>query len=251
MTSDPFDPAPAARRLAPYWQGWQQTEALPEAERPRDLAEGYQLQRRLISELGEPVAGYKVGLSSTAAMQRSGLGEPIFGFVPKSRLHRSGSVVPVPPAVGMLIEVEIAFGLPGDLNSEPSAHLAFEIVRGRFVEPKSAGMPSFIGDGSGLGALVVGDPIPIAELPSLLRAGAVLKRDGELVSGALAGAECPDPPAVLERFRSLAARHDMPLAPGMIIATGSIVSPCETPTPGVYSAHLGPYTATFIGRDPR
>jgi 2-keto-4-pentenoate hydratase len=250
MSGETFDPGPAARRLARFWDGWDRLEILPLSERPRDLTEAYRLQRRLVEELGEPVAGYKVGLSSVAAMKKSGLGAPIFGFVPKSRLHPSGATLALPLKQDIVVEVEIGFELPADPNAEPTARLSFEIVRSRFLRPKDVDMPSFVGDASGFCAMIVGDRIPVKEVAGLLRDGrAMLSHDGKQVSGPLHGDDCPNPTEVLRIFRLLAAKYDMPLAPGMVIATGSVIVPYDKPSPGVYRAQLGPYSASFTGVD--
>jgi len=86
MSAAGFDPAPAVRRLAGMWRDMRQIDALPLEERPRNLVEAYAIQRRLIEEIGELVRGYKLGQSSVAAMERNGLGVPIMGFIPASRL---------------------------------------------------------------------------------------------------------------------------------------------------------------------
>jgi 2-keto-4-pentenoate hydratase len=250
INGETFDPGPAARRLARFWDGWERLDILPPAERPRDVAEGYRVQRRLIDELGEAVAGYKVGLSSVGAMKKSGLGAPIFGFVPKSRLCRSGATIPLPLS-DVVVEAEIGFELPADPNAKPAARLVFEIVRSRFREPRIVDMPSFIGDASGFCTLVVGDPVPLGEVGGLLRAGATLSRDGNQVSGPMVGEDCPNPIEVLRLFRLLAAKYDMPVGPGMVVATGSIVVPYEKPAAGTYQARVGRYTATFTGVDER
>ncbi|MCC6792948.1 MAG: hydratase, partial [Thermomicrobiales bacterium] len=207
MTNRSFDPAPAARRLADLWRGFRQIDSLPEAERPRDVADGYAIQRELMRIVDEPVRGYKLGLSSAAAMERTGLGMPIVGFVPGSRLHRSGASVDV-PAAAVLLEVEVALRIPaGWADGEPmapEAHLAFEVVCSRFVDRRAVGLPSFVGDDSGFHALVVGDPVPLDRLDALLAAGASLHRDSETVAGPATGRECPDPLEVLDRFRMLA-----------------------------------------------
>ncbi len=250
INGETFDPGPAARRLARFWGGWERLDILPPAERPHDLTEGYRVQRRLIEELGEPVAGYKVGLSSVAAMKKSGLGVPIFGFVPKSRLYRSGATVPL-PLRDVVVEAEIGFELPVDPNGEPSPRLVFEIVRSRFREPKDVDLPSFIGDASGFCTMVVGEKIPLEEVSGLLATGATLSCDGDEVSGPLSGDDCPNPTEVLRLFRLLAARYDMPTSPGMVIATGSVVVPYAKPAAGTYQAKVGRYSATFTGVDER
>jgi 2-keto-4-pentenoate hydratase len=238
-----FDPALAARRLADLWRGFRQVDALPEAERPRDMSDGYAIQRRLVEIVDEPVRGYKLGLSSAAAMERTGLGAPIVGFVPASRLHPSGASVEVPAGVPVVLEVEVALGIPtGWIDGTPpraEAHLAFEVVCSRFVDRNAVDLPSFVGDDSGFHALVVGDPIPLDRLDALLGLGASLHHAGKMVAGPAVGRECPDPLDVLERFRTLAQEIAFPVTGAMTIATGSLIVPFETGGEGGFEGRLG------------
>jgi 2-keto-4-pentenoate hydratase len=250
-----FDPAPAARTLAKVWRGAPQLGELPLSARPTTLAEGYALQRRLREELGERVVGYKLGLSSAAAMERSGLNEPIAGFVPESRLFESGANIEVSNAGELLIEIEIAFRLSRSIDIGAhsldakyglSARLAFEIVRSRFAAGTAVGLPSFVGDGSGMHALVIGDVISLEDLPAVTQEGATLRRDGEVVANPLPVGERPEPFDVLRRFERLAATHGMPVATGMFISTGSLIAPVLVEHSGVFEAVLGPYRATVM-----
>lgn len=243
MNDDFFDPGPAARRLADLWRGYRQVDSLPEIERPRDIAEGYAIQRRLSQIVNEPVSGYKLGLSSAAAMERTGLGAPIVGFVPTSRFHASGAFVDVPTTAKVLLEVEVALRIPERWTDgaamEPEAHLAFEVVCSRFADRTTVGLPSFVGDDFGFHALVVGDLVPLDRLSSLLDAGASLYHDGAMVAGPAIGRERPDPLDVLDRFRALARTIDIAVAATMTIATGSLILPFETVGEGIFEGRLG------------
>ena len=248
-----FDPMPAARTLAKAWRGGPQLEELPSSARPTTLPEAYALQRSLREALGEPIVGYKLGLSSAVAMERSGLGDPVVGFVPESRLLESGSHVEAPNAGELLIEIEIVFRLSrsvdiaaqsGDAKNGLSARLGFEIVRSRFSKGTAAGIPSFVGDASGLHALVIGDAIPLHDLPALLERGATLRREGEVLAKPLPAANRPEPFDVLRRFERLAATYGMLVEPGMFIATGSLIAPVSLDRPGEFEAELGPHRAT-------
>src|SRR5271154_795025 len=105
-----FDPQPAALRLAGVWKGGgARLKGLPPGERPADAAQGYAIQAKLRALMGEPLAGYKLGLSSPAAMKVSGLGRPARGFVTKPRLYPSNATVPAAPAGRILFELEICF----------------------------------------------------------------------------------------------------------------------------------------------
>jgi 2-keto-4-pentenoate hydratase len=245
MSDSLFDPAPAARRLAPLWRNRQQIKDLPPAERPRDVRDAYALQCRLADELAEPISGYKLGLSSPAAMERSGLGDPVVGFVLTSRVHRSGAKVAMPAGGAFLIEVEVVLVLDESGDAVASAHLGFEIIRSRFTDRVAVGLPSFIGDAAAFYGVVLGDELPLAELPSLLQTGATLRQDGAVVANAALGRECPDPFDGLRRLRALAAEHAMPIGGGMIVATGNRILPFETDRPGLFEATFGPATVRF------
>lgn len=257
--SGAFDPAPAAALLRAA-RGGERLDALAEAIRPRDVHEGYALQRRLARELGEPLAGYKLGLSSEAAMGRTGLGVPVVGFMPSQHVHRSGDVLAMPREGTFLIEVEIAFRLrrpltPGTGRGEvrdavASAHLVLEIVRSRFKDRNAAGLPSFIGDGSGFHALIVGDAVAPDDVPALVAQGATLLRDGEVAAAAAVGPESPDPFEALARFATVAHAYDLALDEGMMVATGDLVAPFETAGPGLYEGRLSSATVRFEGRPP-
>jgi len=234
------------------WRGMGQIDALPKGERPRNFAEAYAIQRRLIDEIGEPVLGYKLGLSSAAAMERSGLGAPIMGFIPTSRLHQSGATIEAPPSAALLVEIELALTLPlvwtDDPRAEPSARLAFEIVRSRFARRDAVDLPSFVSDGSGFHALVVGDAIPFDRLYWFLAAGASLRLEGKVVAEAVVGRERPDPLDVLARFRALALKFGMPVAPNMIISTGSLIVPFEARGEGELEGRLASSAVRFTVR---
>jgi 2-keto-4-pentenoate hydratase len=243
MTAAAFDPAAAARRLAGHWRDMRQIEALPLEERPRSIEDAYAIQRRLMDEIAEPIRGYKLGLSSPAAMERNGLGAPIMGFVPASRLYESGATIEAPPSSLLVIEVELAFTLPvnwnEDATTEPSAQLALEIVRSRFAGGAAVGLASFISDGSGFHALVVGDAIPFDQLESILADGASLREKGKLVAEAAVGSERPDPLDVLARFRALSTIFRMPVVPKMVVATGSLAVPFQVRGEGEFEGRLG------------
>ena len=67
--AEAFDPHPAAAMLAQAWRSGTLLAELPRAVRPATMAQGYDIQDRLIAELGRPVVGWKLGL---AARCRSG-----------------------------------------------------------------------------------------------------------------------------------------------------------------------------------
>ena len=180
------------------------------------------------------------------------LGTPIMGFIPTSRLYQSGATIDAPPAADMLVEVELALTLPvgwtDDPRAEPSARLAFEIVRSRFARRDAIDLPSFVSDASGFHALVVGDAIPFDRLHWFLAAGASLQLEGKVVAEAVVGHERPDPLDVLAQFRTLALMFGMPVAPKMVISTGSLIVPFEARGAGEFEGRLASSAVQFTMR---
>lgn len=71
----------------------------------------YQVQRRLARAWRQPPAGFKGGLTSTAAQQRFGTDTPVAGVLPATGLKPSGSTLALREFTGLNIETEVAFKL--------------------------------------------------------------------------------------------------------------------------------------------
>ena len=97
-------------------------------------------------------------------------------------------------------------------------------------------------------ALVVGDAIPFGRLHWFLAAGASLRLEGKVVAEAVVGRERPDPLDVLTRFRTLALMFGMPVAPKMVISTGSLIVPFEARGAGEFEGRLASSAVRFTMR---
>ena len=104
--SGSFDPAPAAAMLAEAWHSGALLAELPPAIRPQTLAQGYDIQDRLVADLGHPAVGWKLGVGSALQKRQSGVGRSLAGRVLGSRLYRAGDTVPLPG--GQTLTVQIA-----------------------------------------------------------------------------------------------------------------------------------------------
>lgn len=119
-----------------------------------DAADAYAMQRavaeRAVRRLG-PVAGYKIGMSTTAAQRQNGLNAPLMGRVYRRQFLPSGSNLEVSATARIGLEVEVAIELAVDLAPSDgpvtaaaaaaaiaSYHVAIELLEDRFdpaVEP--------------------------------------------------------------------------------------------------------------------
>lgn len=249
-TTGAFDPAPAAAVLADAWRRGALLAELPEAIRPRTMAQGYDVQDRLVSELGQAPVGWKLGVGSARQKRQSGVGRSIAGRVFASRLHRPGDVVPLPDAAPVTIEFEVAYVLGRDvlpdeaefpvLDAVAQTRAAFELVLSRFTDRRAVGWPSFAADDAAFQALVLGDPIDPARLDELT-GDLVVTVDGREAARSPTGEDATDPRAALADLVATARERGMVLPEGSIVSTGTVSKPFDLAAP---SAEVG---ARYLG----
>ncbi len=240
--SKTFDPVPAASLLAATWRSHNQLTELPAGIRPRTLSEGYDVQDRLISAMGEAVTGWKLGVGSPAALRDGGLERPLVGRVLASHCYRSGDTVPLPSRAPVTVELEIAFILGRDLEPDAppiaameaiaEARLTFELVLSRFVNRRAVGWPSYAADNVGFEALIVGNAIDPARLAEVIRT-ATVSMDGKETARALSGDDLTDPVASLDGLIAHARERGIALRRGEIVSTGAIARPFDIAGRGV------------------
>jgi 2-keto-4-pentenoate hydratase len=244
-----FDPGPAAHLLAMATNARRQFKELPEANRPRNLSEGYDIQDRIVLDAGQvdgledTIAGWKLGLGSANAMKGAGLARPVIGRVLKGRLYGDGDAVLVPAPLQALVEIEIAFTLgrdvaPSDTLANPldavaDAHIACELVLSRYIDRTKVGLPSFVADSVGFHALIVGQKLDVKTVETVART-AVVSVDGREVAGCQTGGDTIDAVWSLGQLMAHARDRGLTLRRGEIVTTGTITKPFEVPAP----AHL-------------
>jgi 2-keto-4-pentenoate hydratase len=137
-----------------------------------------------------------------------------------------------------MVEFEIAFVLARDVvPTEPlpaprevigAVHTTFELVLSRFVDRRSVGFPSFVGDNVGFEALIVGDTIDIAQVSSVAP-NVVVSVNGEERARGMSGENLTDPFAALGALMKHARERKVPLRRGDIVTTGANATPFEIP----------------------
>jgi len=246
-----FDPRPAAAMLADAWRSGTMLAELPRAVRPRTMAEGYDIQDRLIVELDRPVVGWKLGLGSAVQKRQTGVGRSIAGRVLGSDLYRPGDEVPLPHAA-VTVEFEIAYILGRDIRPDEAEFLvtdavaqvrpAFELVLSRFVNRRAVGWPSFAADNAAFQALVLGEAIDPARLDELVRS-LVVSFGGKEMARALSGEYATYPASALADLVATARERSITLPKGSIVSTGAVAKPFDIAAP---TAEIG---AQFLGTE--
>ena len=239
-----FDPRPAAALLADAWRSGKRLKELPEAIRPKTLAEGYDLQDAMVGEPGLHPQGWKLGVGSATMMRAAKIDRPLVGRVFGGRVFRNGDTISLANAGPVTVEFEIAFVLgrdiaPGDDLRDPLAavermNVTFELVLSRFFDRRAVGWPSFAGDCVGFGALVVGDPITDIEGVSKSVAISV---DGREVARGMAGDDLTYPVKAFGYLVEHARERGITLKRGEIATLGAIGKPFDLAADAEVAAH--------------
>ena len=87
MTMESKQADEAGRIIHGCWTAGEVIEALPDACRPRTMAEGYAAQRALAAASGEPILGWKIAATSTDGQRHINVDGPIAGRLLASRVH--------------------------------------------------------------------------------------------------------------------------------------------------------------------
>jgi 2-keto-4-pentenoate hydratase len=190
--------------LADAWHAGTLLTELPVAIRPRTMAEGYDVRDRFVAALGEPVAGWKLGVGSAAQKCQSGVGRSIASRILGSHLFRRGDTIRLLNAAPVTIEVAYILGRdvqPDEaefpvLEAVAELRTAFELVLSRFTDRRAVGWPSFAGDNGAFHALVPGEAIEPARVSEMART-LVLTVDGKEAARSLSGQDATDPEAAL------------------------------------------------------
>ncbi|MCB2102614.1 MAG: fumarylacetoacetate hydrolase family protein [Rhodobacterales bacterium] len=143
--------------------------ALPIADRPRDLATAYAVQDRLVAALGDTPVGWKVGCTSRAAQEILGIDRPFAGRLLAATTLESPARV---PGAGLRLRgIEAEFGLmlgrdltpdqaPFTRDSVADAVAAvvpcIEVVEPRYADWRRVDAPGVVADNAAHGLVVTG-----------------------------------------------------------------------------------------------
>jgi 2-keto-4-pentenoate hydratase len=164
--------------------------ALPPDCAPRTLAEGYEVQEKLVARLmehfgSEPI-GYKIACTSVLAQKALGVDGPFFGVLLSHSTHVSPAELPGGDFLVRCAEAEFAFQMAHDVPPgfafQGNLIAPFvgpvvpgiEIVDHRYLDWQTVGAPSLLADNAIHGAWVRGEPndgwraLDLAAHPTLL-----------------------------------------------------------------------------------
>lgn len=208
------------------------------AEVSGDLDLAYRVQERsheiLASRFG-PIAGWKVGLTTPRMQQLCGVAQPIGGAIFASRIHSSPAAVRAADFVRLGLEFELSFRVgatppAGEALTAGSvrqyldaAAASYELIDDRAADYTRLDAPSMVADNSWNRGLVLSQPRPLSELPSLTGIACTLEQNGEQVDAGRTDDVGGDPLAIVAWLANSIDARDQALKPGQWIMTGSMV----------------------------
>jgi 2-keto-4-pentenoate hydratase len=127
MMADP-DLEAGARRLVEARRAKAKLTELPEAERPRTIADAYCQQHMATALWDDEVAGWKVGATSIEVQRLFGVTEPLFGPVFRRDTATSPASLPASAFQHRMLESEFSFHFGTDLPPRARRYTRAEIL---------------------------------------------------------------------------------------------------------------------------
>lgn len=203
-----------------------------------DVEDSYAVQRvwrdRALAA-GRRLAGHKIGLTSRAMQEATGIAEPDYGVMFADTVWENGSVIPFDAFSTVRIEVELAFVL-GERLEGPSCSLfdvlrateyvspALEILNSR-IQLEGRTIVDTIADNAAYGGMVLGGTPTSPSAIDLRWVGALLHRNERIEETGLAAGILNHPGIGVAWLANKLHRHGDRLESGEIVLAGSFTRP--------------------------
>lgn len=192
---------------------------------------------------GDPVVGWKIGLTSKAMQQALSIDIPDSGVLLGSMNFRSGSTVPEGRFIQPRIEAEIAFVTRAPMDDpSPEAILdatdyvapALEILDTRVArkDPETGRLRTVydtIADNAANAGFVMGAPVRDFRGLDLCRVGAICSRNGEVEETGLGAGVLGNPVLSMSWLVQRLTAYGQRIEAGQIVLSGSFIRPIEAP----------------------
>lgn len=235
MTHEMIDAIAATLRDAKVGRSRLDGATLGLAAQDMDLA--YRVQASLAGP-SQAAGGWKIGAANIVQQEMLSISEPFYGAIFTDDIFPSGIQIAAARFQPAIIEPEIGFEL-SDAASDITAPVTlanvghfiaalrpvFEIFNPRLDPPFAAGAAPLVADRGGNGGLVIGGACPACGWSELADITATLTVNGNLIETGSAQIVLGNPINSLMWFLNAARRQNLKLAPGQIIASGSLTKP--------------------------
>lgn len=184
---------------------------------------------------GRTLVGRKIGLTSKAMQQATGISEPDYGVMFDDTVWQDGAEIPVDLFSNVRIEVELAFVLKSPLQG-PDCTLdealaatdyvvpALEVLNSH-IEMEGRTIVDTISDNAAYGAMVLGATRKQVDEVDLPWVPGILSRNGEIEETGVAAGVLGHPASGVAWLANKFAQHGARLEAGEIILAGSFTRP--------------------------
>ncbi|WP_394835398.1 fumarylacetoacetate hydrolase family protein [Pendulispora rubella] len=255
----------AREAAAILWSAWQEKrllEGLPEHCRPRDLGEGYAVQRAL-GELAGATIGWKIAATSKAGQAHIRVDAPSAGRLFECFAHASGATLPARHLHMRAAEAEFAFRMGRDLppRARPyerdevmaavgALHIAIEVPDSRFHDYVAAGAAQIVGDDSCAGYFVLGPEVATWKGDDLPGHTVALRKEGAVVATGIGSNVLGDPRLALTWLANELRQRERGLRAGEIVTTGTCIPPYTIGPGDALTADFGTYGTVSVAFEP-
>jgi len=184
---------------------------------------------------GRTLVGRKIGLTSKAMQQATGITEPDYGVMFDDTVYPSGAEIPVDHFSNVRVEVELAFVLkaplegPGRTLDDALAAIDYAVpaleILNSHIELEGRTIVDTISDNAAYGAMVLGDVRKRPDEIDLRWVPGVLSRNGTIEETGVASGVLGHPATGVAWLANTFAAHGARLEAGEIILAGSFTRP--------------------------
>lgn len=258
ITLDDAAIADVANALAVAERDRTQIRLLSEQHPGMTMDDAYAVQAawmRMKRAAGDPVIGWKIGLTSKAMQAALSIDIPDSGVLLGSMVFANGADIPAGRFIQPRVEAEIAFVMKETIDpvrASAEAILAatdfvapaLEILDTRITRRDPiTGRPrtvcDTIADNAANGGIVMGEPVRDLRDLDFRFVGAVVSRDGEVEETGLGAGVLGDPLVSLAWLVERLAAYGDRIEAGQIILSGSFIRPVEAPPGSRFLADFG------------
>lgn len=223
------------------------------------MADAYAIQNAWVEMKiadGNPLKGYKIGLTSRAMQMAVGINEPDHGVLLEDMFFESGDTIPANRFIAPRLEVELAFVLKKQLKG-PNVSVfdvldatryvipALEIIDSRsfMVDPdtgRTRNVLDTISDNAANAGIVMGGrPVLVNEV-DLRWVGSILNQNGVIEETGIAAGVLGHPANGVVWLANRLAGYGIALEEGQVVLGGSFTRPIHLNKGDTVSADYGP-----------
>ncbi len=223
------------------WRAWveeRRIDSIPEAFRPMNSADAYEVQRQLADRSGQRTVGWKIAATSRAGQDHLRVDGPLAGRLLADRVHPHGASIRLGNNGMRVAEAEFAFRLRRDLppRKEPyelaevleaidTLHPAIEIPDSRYHDFCAVGDAQLIADDACAFQFVLGTPARDWRHLDLAAHVVRVELNGSPIRDGNGANVLGDPRLAMKWIANELRLHNLSLKSGDIVTTGTAVVP--------------------------